>query len=113
MIGRVRSLALRSLAFRSPAPTAVLFATGVGSTVGAVVPTPISRRPFSVEGRACVASGTADSRGIRPFGETPNFVSSALGGGLWVSWVDAYMANLAVARSAEATSLYFGLGFSF
>lgn len=38
---------------------------------------------------------------------------SALGGGLWVSWGDAYLANLAFAHSAEATSIDFGLGFSF
>jgi outer membrane protein assembly factor BamA len=46
-------------------------------------------------------------------GEESDRWHSAIGGGLWVDWVDTYLANLAVARSAEATSVYFGLGFSF
>ncbi|HSR43248.1 MAG TPA: hypothetical protein VLL48_13765, partial [Longimicrobiales bacterium] len=55
----------------------------------------------------------ADAGRIFLDGEDSSLWHSALGGGLWIRWVDAYTASLSVARSAEDTSLYFSLGFSF
>jgi hypothetical protein len=37
----------------------------------------------------------------------------AVGGGVWVTWIDAYTLNLAVARGSEGTAVYVGMGFPF
>jgi outer membrane protein assembly factor BamA len=46
-------------------------------------------------------------------GEESDRWHGAAGGGLWVSWVRAYTASLALARAAGGTSVYFTLGLPF